>query len=113
MGECTVPLVPAAVGPDDLPVLGKHQGYVGPTDPPPTARSGRVDELWRYIGQRCEDEPSLPHPRMRHDQIGFVEADVAHEQHVDIERPGAPVFMADPMRVLLEALGESRGAPAR
>ena len=49
-----------------------------------------------------------------HDEIGLVDPFIAHEQHVDVDRPGAPADGADPLAVCLDRTREleqrARGA---
>ncbi len=41
-----------------------------------------MEELWRDLGQRREDEEALVRPGVRQDEIGRRELDVIKEQEV-------------------------------
>ena len=83
---------------------GVNRRPVGRTD----AASAGI--LVRQPGSRSASgtthERPLAHPGVGHDQVGLVDALVAHEQHVDVERPGAPADGADPLAVRLDRVRE-------
>ena len=54
-----------------------------------------VDDLWRDLGQRLEDEAALMHQGMRQGQAGRGEDLVAVEEQVEIDWAGPPFFAAD------------------
>ena len=71
---------------------------------PPVRRL--LDELGRDVVQWCEDEPALPHPRVRHLEVGIGDDGVADEEDVDIESARSPPLHADALRRVLEPMRE-------
>ena len=73
-------------------------------------------DIGSEIAEGNEHERSLPHPRMRNDQIAIVDDRVADEKDVDIERSRPPAFAPDPIRPFLRGLGGGEklaGGPIR
>ena len=63
-------------------------------------------EVRRQITKGREYEPALPHPRMRHLEIGLVDGEVADEEDVDIECARTPAFEPHAVGVRLELVTE-------
>ena len=67
-----------------------------------------VDEVGGEVGERGEHEAALPHPRVRHLQVGLVDLLALDPEDVDVEGPRSPALEPHPRRRRLQppALGE-------
>jgi hypothetical protein len=63
------------------------------------------DEVGAKVSQWREDESSLPHPRVRHDQVGRVNHEIAHQNDVNIEGARPPVDQSLTMSTTFGLLG--------
>ena len=101
------PFVPALSG---TGLLGLWQEQLYPRATHPCSIGDPGGEPRVEVGQRDQHERPLPHPGVGHDQVGLVDAAVADEQHVDVERPWAPALGPDPVGGGLEPRVPPRGA---
>ena len=77
----------------------------------PSHAAAGVDQRGRDVAQRRQHEPALPHPRVRHREIGIVEPQVVVQQDVDVERARAPAL--DRARAARRARSAARARAAR